>query len=146
MMPGQSMRVVETVKVGTAYEISVLMRDVAGESVSLSAGGTMSGPSALEALSMAQAECLVALRASRDWSKGSVADLVSVQALLHDHLENLLQWVSFGEMPSDLPNSPSDLTLIGREFLVTPDLRMAAIGLFVATSEVMRAGLETLSV
>ena len=146
LLPGKAISCVEALKTGSPEDIAVLMKDVAGEAISLSAGQSVGGPEATSALAIAQAQVMVNLRTASGHFENCISDSMAAQNLLSDHQREMLSWVRTGSINSDFPISPSDLTLIGREFLVTPDLRLAAVCVFVATSEVMRSGLELFSV
>jgi hypothetical protein len=143
MKPETLLRVVQVLNHGSAAEISHLMRDVAGESISLAAGSSSSGPAALKALSDAQAQCAIALRSELPAADAYTAEWKRAADLLEAHQACLMAWVASGKAESDSPEAgPSDLTMIGMEFLETPDTRRAAISSFVAGTAVMASALN----
>lgn len=143
MKPETLMRVVQVLNHGSASEISHLMRDVCGESISLAAGSSSFGPEALKALSDAQAQCAIALRSELPEADAYSAEWIRAADLLEAHQACLMAWVASGKAESDSPEStPSDLTMIGMEFLDTPDTRRAAISAFVASTAVMTSALN----
>lgn len=144
LVPERVIRITETLLSGNEDEISKLMMDVAGEAISLSAGHTPGGVEAIKAIGVAQAEALINIRRSINLDSHPSGELMA-RNLLTSYQSEMISWIENGRLNSDLSDSPSDLTLIGREFLVTEELRLASICAFVAASEVMRSVLESLS-
>lgn len=142
LRPQQILDVTNTLRTGDAKALSLMMRDVAGEAVSLGAGHSTMGPQAMEAISDAQSQCLVQLRESTAHFDNYPSEELAAQKLLSDHQESLLKWVQSGVAGSDeLHGLRSELSAIGQDFLQQPHLRMAAISVFIASTEVLRAGL-----
>lgn len=136
--PQQIIDVADTLHLGTSQSISYVMRDIAGEAVSLSAGTSVMGPKAIEALSDAQSDCMVSLRARNRFFAVPTA-ICGAQAMLNAHVRQLLYWVQTGVIPDEY--TPSDLTRIGQEYLQTPDVRQAAIATFVASAAIIETSL-----
>lgn len=144
LVPERVISITEVLLSGNESEISNLMIDVAGEAISLSAGHTPGGVEAIKAIGVAQAAALINIRQSTNLDFHPSRELMA-RNLLTNYQSEILSWIENGRLMSDLPDSPSDLTMIGREFLVTEELRLASICAFVAASEVMRSFLESLS-
>ena len=141
LRPENVMRVSTSLRDGGRDEISQLMKDVAGESLSLCAGSSMFGAQAMDAISDAQAESILHLRNQlRPFDLKPTIEAGARQLLLA-HQESLLHWVETGVAGSDYPQEPSDLTQIGQKILLTPALRQSAISVFIASTETIRVSL-----
>src|SRR5690606_20809802 len=99
VLPSQLISMQETLASGDAEAVSFLMRDVVGEGLSLAAGSSLSGGSAMEALSLAQAQCFIDLRARQERVRHD--DLAGLVKLVNAHRESLIEWVSTGQAGSD---------------------------------------------
>jgi hypothetical protein len=141
-LPGKVLQIIDVLTTGDSEKISTLMRDVVGESVSLTAGVSEYGPEAIAAIGVAQSEVYVAVR---DQNKTAIPEhkkIAITKRSLSTHIETLLQWVRDGSLNLQLKDPPRDLVGIGRDFLPTPALRSAGIGVYLVAAEIMRTGLE----
>lgn len=142
VLPSQLIKLQEAILNGDAQAISFIMRDVAGEAISLAAGGSLHGGAAMEAISLAQAQCFVDIRAQ--YADLKIENISAMADIMASHRQSLIEWVDTGTAGSDqsrlVIQQESDLTRIGHHFLNTPALRQAAISTFVAAAAVIEAG------
>src|SRR5690625_4860200 len=102
MKPDSIMRACEVINNGDAQKVSLLMRDVVGESSSIAAGESVHGGAAVVALYEAQAICLVESRRPMDSLEFSpAADLNQANSTLKSHREALLIWADTGQYPGE---------------------------------------------
>src|SRR5690554_4714740 len=94
LVPSQIIQVQRGLSTGDAEVVSFIMRDVIGEGLSLAAGGSALGGEAMQALSLAQAQCLVQLRLQQ--GPISENDFTAIAALMSAHRDSLIEWVRTG--------------------------------------------------
>ena len=143
MQENRVQAVCEAVFEGDAEGFSALVFDTIGEAAGLAAGESHKGKEALDSLLLAQADCFIALREANDnaLKPSFLEDMAGTQALLIAHQEQIYEWIETGETRIDGESYECDLSLIGAEFLTTPEYRAGAMASVVAGLEVLHQGL-----
>lgn len=144
-------RVIQTVTHETPDKIDHLMREVVGDALSLSAGVSSQGGTALAAFSMMQAQALVSMRLDLSESWGSRPEIVQCSMIVQAHQNALIDWVVTGQYAHTHNASRATraaqahdmgLNLIAAQYLTIPELRIPLGSPFLACTAIFLSAIQ----